>query len=349
MLVTKYVFIDTQIYVASNFDYRGGRLRRFADLARAGKVLPITTDLTVREILSNIEERVGIATGVLQRLRDKGRILENASTPSFANVFGDYNQAAVIADLSKQLDVYHDDGEFRRLSIDPRITPTVLDSYFAKRPPFGLEKKKSEFPDAFVVETLRAFCRSEGTQLYIVSGDSDMQSVCGGDTPFISLESLEQVFELIAKEDEALVEIAHDLVWDLVTEIDDRLARLFTDLGFYLKNQDGDVRWVSVERVMDHDFHILELEDENAYFGMTATIQYTAQVTYDEATRSIYDYEDGPMYAWEPVEKRISREAMISAYGSFSFEPREPHEPVLDDLSLETGSSVGIEVHIWGA
>ena len=54
----------------------------------------------------------------------------------------------------------------------------VFEKYFATKPPFGTENKKSEFPDAFVVNGLVEWTQKNAEPLYVISGDKPFQNAC---------------------------------------------------------------------------------------------------------------------------------------------------------------------------
>src|SRR5206468_1659507 len=68
----------------------------------------------------------------------------------------------------------------------------VFEKYFARKAPFGDAKKKSEFPDAFVVAALRDWCEKEKTKMFVVSDDPDMEAACGVDGFLIDVKTLEE-------------------------------------------------------------------------------------------------------------------------------------------------------------
>jgi hypothetical protein len=51
---------------------------------------------------------------------------------------------------------FFQDSEAEEIELPKSALKQVLDLYFARRPPFGEGKKKSEFPDAFVLEALKS-------------------------------------------------------------------------------------------------------------------------------------------------------------------------------------------------
>jgi hypothetical protein len=345
MLETSLVFLDTQVFVSSNFMYSSGKLKKLLDLSQSGRIRPVTTEITVNEIKANIADQVDIASSVLQRVRDKGRILENALDPSFENIFENYNAQNVLEDLTGQLDKYFREAVFTRLSVDGVPVNLVFAKYFSRQPPFG-EKKKSEFPDAFVLESLDLFCREQVSKLYIISADSDFRAACSDHEFFIHLEHIEDLFELIAAEDHEL-EMAHNLVEAEFKEINDRISSIFVDRGFYLTDQNGDVEETEVIEISNTDLNIIDVGTEHIEFQTTVTIRFIAEVSYEDMDTAIYDSEDKVAYPWQTIEQCIEREAEYSAYGEITFIGDPPRDVKIGSIVLDAPSDVGITVDDW--
>jgi hypothetical protein len=181
MLETPYVFIDTQVFVASGFDYDSGRLAHARKLANQGRIRLLSTDVTHKEIVSNIKEALEAATGSVQKFRQKHRVLATSQAPSFDAIFKAYDEAAIGAHLADRLTDFERATATTILNVGSASTDEVFNKYFERRPPFS-EKKKSEFPDAFVLQTLEEWCRREGAKIYVISDDPDLQAAIEGHT-----------------------------------------------------------------------------------------------------------------------------------------------------------------------
>lgn len=68
----------------------------------------------------------------------------------------------------------------------------VFTDYFAKRPPFDKPSSK-EFPDAFVLHTLEAWCVAHGQQMYVVTMDAAMQRFAEASPHLIPLDTIEEL------------------------------------------------------------------------------------------------------------------------------------------------------------
>jgi hypothetical protein len=71
----------------------------------------------------------------------------------------------------------------------------LCDSYFQEKPPFS-GKKKSEFPDAIVLSSLRDWSSQKRKKVYAVSGDEDFKASCGNEGNLIHAESLRAVISM---------------------------------------------------------------------------------------------------------------------------------------------------------
>ena len=168
-LLSEYVFIDSEAYFRCRFDFSNGHLGKLAELAKAGMVSILITEITRREVCRHIEKRV---QEVFEATRRDRHILQ---------------QAGVVLDALPNFEVAMKNSlsaftEF--LSVARAVTvplsadlSLLVDDYFSFNPPFS-EKKQNEFPDAIVASSLRKWCVEAGVSAYIVSGDKDFDGVC---------------------------------------------------------------------------------------------------------------------------------------------------------------------------
>src|SRR5262249_61842382 len=66
-LRTPFVFIDTQAFRKARFDWSGRLLSRLVELARGGQLRLLVTDVTVREVKSQLREGLSGANNSLDQ------------------------------------------------------------------------------------------------------------------------------------------------------------------------------------------------------------------------------------------------------------------------------------------
>ena len=74
-LHTSHVFLDTQVFIAANFQFSSERLKRLADWSRAGKITLYLTDITIREIEGQIAEKIQVASSATDSSGTKASLM----------------------------------------------------------------------------------------------------------------------------------------------------------------------------------------------------------------------------------------------------------------------------------
>ena len=199
-LVTPYAFIDTEAFRATGLDWRSRPWTSLVDLAGKGTIQPITTSITAREVEARLSEAL---------------IEAEAAARKHAAVFGQLGQdqplgggdeAGRKAKLHKQFRKFLKKGRFTEIPIITDLE-AVLDDYFTGAAPFGEGKKKSEFPDAFVLASLLAWVRPGRPKVYVVGKDPDMARFCAGRDDLIQLDSVAELLSLALASSELLARL----------------------------------------------------------------------------------------------------------------------------------------------
>jgi hypothetical protein len=288
MLETKNAFLDTSTIIAHNFDYLSPALRRLEELSSAGQARLVTTTITIAEVESNIRERLADAKIGFDRFRVQHPIVGNLDEFGINPVDG--------SDLL--IRQFH---EFLRRTNTEVLKPhassieCVFKRYFDKKPPFGKDKKKAEFPDAFVAATLEEWCSECGEKIYVVATDPDFKAYCETSENLVSLERPGEFVDKVLRQDAHMhrVEVSTS---DSVDSIAKAIGEQFQSLGFYLDDQDGDVIDIAVNNVDVEDISLLEVKDHVGEFEVTVKVTFTVKVTYDDMDTAIWDSEDKGVY-----------------------------------------------------
>ena len=183
-LKSKYVFIDTSIYQAANFQFGMRDLGNLESLVNAGVLALLITSITIQEIRKHIRDEVAIAASAIQSFQKKGRILRN--TPSFGRspLFEKFDSQQVIAELDLGFERFLESKNVEVVSIDDVSPELVFRGFFESSPPFS-GKKPNEFKDAFVLEALAIYADLHHVRIHVLSKDEDMRGYCDGDTTLL--------------------------------------------------------------------------------------------------------------------------------------------------------------------
>lgn len=178
-----YVTIDTNILDAANFDFNEkSTLQLLVNYVKKGKVKVVLSNIVVKEAEKHIAQRGATVCSLMRKLRADA--LKTAT---------DYQIKQL--GLGHILDLSIDKAEIRQKSIDllhkyiadldAEILDTckidldaIIDDYFEIRAPFQTgEKKRKEFPDAFIANQIRERFGHE-EMVAIISDDNGFKEAC---------------------------------------------------------------------------------------------------------------------------------------------------------------------------
>jgi PIN domain-containing protein len=161
-------------------------LSRFVELARQDRLRLLLTDVILREVKSQLQEAFADVTTALDK---RTVVLQQLGASVAINCVRD--QGAALGILEAAFEKFLRDTKAINVPLISEVT-CVLDDYFARRPPFGA-KKKSEFPDAISIASLRVWCKQKRATAYIVSEDSDLRACCSDSGPLFYVASIQEI------------------------------------------------------------------------------------------------------------------------------------------------------------
>lgn len=195
MLESRKVFIDTQYFVKAGLHFDSPALKSFRKYCESGGLLHITTTVVEREVKSKIANSVNEAISAIKTFRRKAKILSSLDDGKIQGLFFEVPEDD-IHEMSKGVFEDYLLGCSTTVVDASCVNPeNVLALYFGTEAPFGEGKKKSEFPDAFSLLSLKSHL-SENEKLYVVSDDSDLKAYCESDEQLISIESLDKFLDI---------------------------------------------------------------------------------------------------------------------------------------------------------
>lgn len=294
------VFLDTCIIEGEMFNFASRRLAALSDLANANRVRTFTTPVTDYEIV----ERMRVA--VAEEWRKLKGVLRYSNLPEIAAYRG-LKATDIINELAQQHRAFHETLGTKVVEVPDHVLSVVLSDYAQRLSPFEASKK-SEFPDAFALRALEAWCETNGQQMAVVSSDAGVRAACGRTDVLTPFASLADYLDAVNDADEVLVAFISEHVF----EIDDPLqyvAQSFSGLGFGLADMsDGEVLEADLTDVeFDGDIEVIKLEADAASVQASAVLTFNATIEYMEPGTYWYDKEDGQIYGGNPVRDTVSR------------------------------------------
>lgn len=291
-----------------NFAVKSTAFKSLLSLCRMGKASLKLTDVTVREIESNIQKCLKGANKALQEKTRDTRILRNFDRGHFEVLFRALDEDHLCSTLIALLKTDFDSAKAEIISATSVSAAAVFEKYFQKQPPFGPAKKKEEFPDAFVLGALEEWCSRTKQKLYVVSSDADMQSGCNDRGPLIHLKSITEFVDLVLRAEEDEADFLAQFFVDNPGPIIEAVTREFEDRYIYLEDEDGDGE-ASVSQVELGCVAVVSLGENEVVLELDATISFDARVSYqDPDATGNYKSADLDRTETVPVEVTIQFE-----------------------------------------
>ncbi|WP_435072569.1 PIN domain-containing protein [Ohessyouella blattaphilus] len=226
------VTIDTNIFEANKFDFgRDSTMSLLVKNVKNGKIKLVLSNIVISEVEKHICRCVDDVCGKARRLRKE--YLDILPEQYLADIgMGIYVQ---ISDKEKvhqrAKDVFAKflkDCRVERLDASGINIEEILEDYFAVRPPFeNSEKKRKEFPDAFVAKEIRKRFGNDDV-VAIVSQDKGFKKACTNSKNHLFFSSLGELFNALSENEgytvafEEIERNSNSIIQKIRSMIDDR-------------------------------------------------------------------------------------------------------------------------------
>ena len=256
------IFIDTQVFEAASFDFKTTTIVSLEEQVEKGTVRLILTDITVLEVKARIEKTVRAQLEGLTKFKHNARVLRS-STLSEVKAALDLDEKNVIADLHQQFEEFIQRTKAEVIDTSALPAGPVFEKYFATKPPFGAGNKKSEFPDAFVVNGLVEWTKKNDEPLYVISGDKPFQNACQPHKMLYEYATLSTLLDRIIFDDE-VADFIRGQILERIEVIKEDAKHEFEDRMYNVDDEDGDAEMSLKNLELDSQPEIIEADDDSA-------------------------------------------------------------------------------------
>ena len=314
------VTIDTNIFDATKFDLCDtSTLKILENYVKSGKIKVVLSDIVVRESKRHIADQIKKICGIIRKARADA--LDGATEHLISTIgLGEMLRIVTNKDelISKGEEMFDD---FLRtinteiLGADLIDVGLVLGDYFETKPPFeNSEKKKSEFPDAFIAQQIRKRF-GETEEVVIVSNDKGFIRACGESENHLFFSSLGKLYNAISKED-----AAYDETMAVIKELQLRISAAVKE---YIKNNENiDVHGLSYDKdgiESGYDYNEFYLHDiSDVIFSV----------------RSIDEISDNTSIVTLSCKAGISADCYYENYANALWDPEEKDYLFVDTIKM---------------
>lgn len=349
MLETRKVFIDTQYFVKSGLHFDGLAFKSFIKYCEANELFHISTTVVVREVESKIQASVKEALSSIQTFRRKARLLASLDDEKIQGLFEEIDEEDIYKKSSDVFIEFMDGCSSKIVDADTIDGEDLLSMYFEKKPPFGDGKKKSEFPDAISLLSLKSHLRDD-KKIYVISDDCDLKAYCDTDPQFVSFDTLDKLLDIYTTH----TNIRHKQVKQyFVTNeaaIKTKITEFLEDCDVYNSStwEDAEVDGgLTVTHLGAIDPSVLFIDDEESQITFDIDVEFEVIVIGPDFNNGIYDREQGRMFTFDSTSRTstISMTCTVEMFLHYEF-ISGTLENAEDDGLYIAGASGGIEVAV---
>lgn len=349
MLETRKVFIDTQSFVKAGLHFDGPAFKLFRKYCEVNELSHVSTSVVEREVKSKIESSVKDAISAIKTFRRKARLLSSLDHEKIKGLFEEIPDEEIYQNSEEVFDEFMDACYTEILVADSVNAEELLSLYFNREAPFGDAKKKSEFPDAISILSLKSYLKDD-EKIYVVSDDGDLKAYCDSDPNFISVESLDKLLDIYTTHTSVRHEQVKQYFIENEADIKQNITDFLEDCDVYNSStwEDAEVDGgLSVLNLGDIDPSVLYIDDEESQITFDIDVEFEVTVTGPDFNNGIYDCEDGRMYTFDSTSRTevISTTFTVEVFLHYEFIDGIL-ENAEDDGFYISGISGGIEVSV---
>lgn len=341
-----YVTFDTNIIDENQYDFsESGTLALLEKYVAQGKIKVVLSNIVCDEVKRHLSNRAKEITSLLNNaLKD----IRKTTSKSFISSIGYRDRIEKQNPKIAQTKAVECFENFLN-SLTPEILDTrnvdtekIFSDYFSYKPPFeNNDKKRKEFPDAFIAEQIHVRFATDEI-IAIVSKDKGFKKACGYSESHLFFDSLGDLFDTINRQDEHNYKLATTLVSvtyksEIYSNIKDLLLNAdnisitgqTVDNDGIIEGNEYDETYVENVSGISYKLHTIEqISDDKVIVILTAKAEVTVYCSYDDYDNAAWDSEEKKYIYLNTIELREKHNAR--------FPVRVTIDKVRDDITVQT-------------
>lgn len=310
-----YVTLDTNIFDSNKLDFsKDSTLGLLVNYIEAKKIKLVLSNIVIKEVEKHV---LRASKDVCSQFRELRKDILNVAAEPFLEQIG-ISPSLLLLDKKQ----YKEKGmtvwrEFLE-NLQPEIMDmslvdidSIVNDYFEIKPPFEVgEKKRKEFPDAFIANQIRKRFGVDEV-IAIVSNDNGLKKACGNSSNHIFYESLADLYDAINRQEAEYKEV--------LQKINSLLVGYISEIRDIVKNEDcievhgisydkdgiesgfdySDVEVKDIEDIKCHVRTIDEITDQISWATLLCTANIEVECSYEDYNNAVWDSETKSYYFLE--------------------------------------------------
>ena len=344
--MARYVFLDTQVFKSANFSLKNTNIKKLISYVTAGDVTLVTSPIITNEVIKHIKSDVRR----LVKAISENKIFY--AIPGVEKIAIEFDHKILFEQIYQEI-AKNFFNSAEKVDLSYSIPGDVFKDYFSLTPPFV--SGKTEFPDAFVANSLLNWAKQNRKKIAIVSGNTrDWEKLC-------DREEYKQVFEFyknlseffasftsITLYEKRLIELGvkRDLQQHFLAQFKDCSVTITPELLSWDDFSEPEVDYSKL--YIDNSsisINIIDFDPENrtAEVAIAGSFSFWANVDIDDVNSGMYDSEEKEIIGyWDRlkgiVEAKREFSCIVTVY-------KEGEEYKIDSLEIDSPKSVELS---WG-
>lgn len=304
-----WVTIDTNIFESTKYDFsENSPLTLLSNYVKKGRIKVALSDIVIREAKKHISEHAKALCSLARKLRSEA--LQDSSEYLINSIGLNRLLQLSTADDKKDaversvalFDNYVKEINAEILTADLIDLEKIITDYFEIRPPFqDGEKKRKEFPDAFIANQIQKKFGT-ATQVAVISNDKGFRNAFYDKTNYLFFDSLSQLYDILSREEKAYNETLK-IFGEITSSVNANI------LEYVLNNENIDVKGLSydndgIQYGFDYDeFWLQNISDLSSKIHFVDDVsEYTSTISLACSANVIVDcyYKDFDNAPWDP-------------------------------------------------
>ena len=171
-------FVDTSVLDPMYNDYRNleDHFMALKKHVEANKLMLFTHEIVIKEMENHIMEEITKRIDKIEEIQNTKEFVLLRSINEYEFLFRNLEKERIINDTIRTLKKKLKEIGFIVLKTGNVSVKNLMEDYFDSNPPFGIKGKKSEFPDAIMLQSLIKFVGDQD-KIHVVAKDGDWERV----------------------------------------------------------------------------------------------------------------------------------------------------------------------------
>jgi hypothetical protein len=249
------VFLDTSVFEEQNF-FHGSKIRSLFHYSNLRFINLFMTTISKMELVDRMRTRLIDCKSDYNKLaktfnNQEQRILKNIDLFDYLKL-PTITVENSLQQLIQKLDINIKANNIQIINSESVIAEDVFERYYKNLPPFGLGKKKHEFPDAFIILNLEAWCKVNKKKMIVLSKDMDFLKFKSRHLIFI--DNIADLLQEITKQYDTFRET------NVIPTVNQLLVTLRPELIEEIKEKIGDKIFLSTDYEKTSDFKMEKID-----------------------------------------------------------------------------------------